>query len=52
MCNLDDTAVIALRCLALLFVQTKVKRADDDISFIMRFVPVSIIIIISLSGYV
>ena len=39
---IDDTALMALRCLALLFVQTKVKRADDDIPYVMRFVPVSI----------
>ena len=37
---LDQTALIALRCLGLLFIATKTKRADGDIPFVMNFVPV------------
>jgi hypothetical protein len=36
----DQTALIALRCLGLLFIGTKTKRADGDIPFLMNFVPV------------
>ena len=34
-------AMLALRCLGILLVPTKTKRADGDIPYILRFVPVS-----------
>ena len=38
--KLDQTALIALRCLGLLFIGTKTKKADGDIPFLMNFAPV------------
>ena len=38
---IDQTALIAVHCLALLLVQTKIKNATGDVPFIMKIVPVS-----------
>ena len=36
-CSLDQTALIALRCLGLLFIETKTMKADEDNPFLMNF---------------
>ena len=37
----EMSVMFALRCLGILLIPTKTKRADGDIPFILRFVPVS-----------
>ena len=37
----EMSAMFALRCLGILLLPTKTKRADGDIPFILKFVPVS-----------
>lgn len=34
-------AMLALRCLGILFLPTRTKKADEDIPFIIKFVPVT-----------
>ena len=37
----EMSVMFALRCLGILLIPTKTKRADGDIPFILKFVPVS-----------
>lgn len=41
----DQLLMVALRCLGLLLIPTKTKGATEDIPFLLRIVPVSILII-------
>lgn len=40
----ESVALVALRCLALLFIPTKTKKIGENIPFILQVVPVSVII--------
>ena len=41
--TVDRVVMMALRCLALLFAPIKTKKLDDDVPYILKIIPVSIV---------